>query len=305
MQPRAVEETRQDLADLERPLQISREDPVELAGRIERILRGCEVSRERLRGVEARDDLADHLKRLGVAPGKVVGDTGNPCVDISTAEILGGDRLAGGGLHERRAGEKNRPLTLHDDDLVRHRRDVGSARRAGTKDGRDLRDSRGRHPGLVVEDPAEVIAVGKDLGLEREERPAGVDEVDTRQPVFQGHLLGAEVLLDGDREVRPPFHGRVVCHDHHLAARDATDAGEKPGARGPAVVHPVSRERRELEERRVAVEEVLDPPANGELSELSLPRGAFRPASLPGRRDPVSQLAGQRLVVLAVLSVVV
>ena len=37
-----------------------------------------------------------------------------------------------------------------------------------------------RHPRLVEEDPAEVLAVGEDLGLQRQERAAGVDEVEAR-----------------------------------------------------------------------------------------------------------------------------
>jgi hypothetical protein len=35
----------------------------------------------------------------------------------------------------------------------------------------DLRDPLGREPRLVVEDPAEVVAVGKDLVLQRQEGP--------------------------------------------------------------------------------------------------------------------------------------
>ena len=41
----------------------------------------------------------------------------------------------------------------------------------------------GGQVGLVEEDPAEVLAVGEHLVLHRQERAAGVDEVDARQPV--------------------------------------------------------------------------------------------------------------------------
>jgi hypothetical protein len=53
----------------------------------------------------------------------------------------------------------------------------------------DLGDAEGRHPGLVVEDPAEVVAVREDVRLERQERAAAVDEVDARQPVLERDLL--------------------------------------------------------------------------------------------------------------------
>ena len=89
-------------------------------------------------------------------------------------------------------------------------------------------------PRLVEEDPAEVVAVGEDLGLERQERAAGVDEVDARQPVLLGDLLRAQVLLDGEREVRAALDGRVVGDDDALAALDDADPGDDPGATGAA-----------------------------------------------------------------------
>ena len=39
-----------------------------------------------------------------------------------------------------------------------------------------------------------MLAVGKDVGLEREERPARIDEIDTRKTVFERDLLGTKVL---------------------------------------------------------------------------------------------------------------
>ena len=94
------------------------------------------------------------------------------------------------------------PGALDDDRFVRHRRHVGAAGRARAHDDGDLRDALGRHARLVEEDAAEVIAVGKDLGLQRQERAAGVDEVDARQAVLERDLLRAHVLLDRDRDSR-------------------------------------------------------------------------------------------------------
>ena len=93
---------------------------------------------------------------------------------------------------------------------------------------------RAGHPGLVVEDPAEVLAVGEDLVLHGQEGAAGVDQVDARQAVLQGDLLGAQVLLDGHRVVRAALDGGVVGDDHALAAADPADAGDDPGGRGLA-----------------------------------------------------------------------
>ena len=176
-----------------------------------------------------------------VVLGEVVGDAGEPRVHVGAAEFLGRHFFAGRGLHQRRTAEKDRAGALDDDRLVRHRRHVGAARRARSHDDGNLRDPLGRHARLVEEDAAEVIAVGEDLRLQRQERAAGVDQVDARQPVLEGDLLRAQVLLDGDRVVGAALHRRVVGDDQHFAARDAADAGDEPGARRLVVVHVRAR----------------------------------------------------------------
>ena len=137
-------------------------------------------------------------------------------VDVAPAQLLGRDLLAGRGLHERRPAQEDRAGALDDDGLVAHRRDIRAAGRAAAHDQRDLRDAGGRHAGLVVEDPAEVLAVREDLGLEGQERAAGVDEVDAGQPVLERDLLGAQVLLDGDRVVGAALDRRVIGDDDAL-----------------------------------------------------------------------------------------
>lgn len=69
-------------------------------------------------------------------------------------------------------------LLVDDDGFVGHGGHVGAAGGAGTHDDGDLGDSFGGHAGLVVEDAAEVVAVGEDVGLMREVGAAGVDHVD-------------------------------------------------------------------------------------------------------------------------------
>ena len=76
-----------------------------------------------------------------------------------------------------------------------------------------------RHRRLVEEDPPEVLAVGEDVVLQRQERAAGVDQVDARQPVVERDLLRAQVLLDRHRVVGAALDGGVVGDDHALAAR--------------------------------------------------------------------------------------
>ena len=178
--------------------------------------------------------------------------------------------LAGGGLHQRRPAEEDRAGPADDDGLVAHGRDVGAAGRARAHDQGDLRDPGGRHAGLVVEDPPEVVAIGEDLGLERQEGAAGVDQVDARQPVLERDLLGAEVLLDGHRVVRAALD-RGVVGDHHAGRPlDPADPGDDAGARRVVVVQAGRGQRAQLEERRPRVQQAVDPLADRQLAALAM-----------------------------------
>ena len=208
-------------------------------------------------------------------------------MDVGSAQLLVRDLLARGRLDERRAADEDRPLAADDDRLVAHRRDIGPARGARAHDDRDLGDAERGQPGLVVEDPAEVLLVRERPGLVREEDPARIDEVDAGQPVLQGHLLGADVLLDGHREVGPALDRGVVGHDEHLAAVDDADAGDHARRRGLVVVHAVGGQRAELQEGRVAVEEPVQPLADEELSPRLVQLAVFRRAALLDLGQPL------------------
>ena len=170
---------------------------------------------------------------MAIVVGEVVGDARKPRVHVAAAELLGADDLADRRLHQRRAAEEDRALVLDDHGLVAHRRHVGAARRARAHHHRDLGDALGAHVGLVEEDPAEVLAVGKDLVLARQEGAAGIDQVDAGQAVLQRDLLRPQMLLDRHRVVGAALHRRVVGDDHAFLPRDPADAGDHPGGRAP------------------------------------------------------------------------
>src|SRR5690606_20173398 len=190
---------------------------------------------------EGGDDAADDGEGVCVVVGDVVDDSGDAGVDVAAAEFFRGDDFAGGGFHERGPAEEDGALVADDDGFVAHGGHVGAAGSAGAEDRGDLRDAALRHGGLVVEDAAEVVAVGEDFVLHGQERAAGVDEVDARQVVVQGDFLGAEVFFDGHRIVAAAFDGGVVGDDEGFASGEASDGGDDPcgGCGGP-----VGRRRR-------------------------------------------------------------
>ena len=222
---------------------------------------------------QAGDDLAPDRQRVLVIERLVVGDAADARMDARAAKLFGGHVLARRGLHQRRAAQEDRARAADDDRLVAHRRDVGAAGRARAHDQRDLRDARRRHPRLVVEDAAEVLAVGEDVVLERQERAAGVDQVDARQAVLERDLLSAQVLLDGHRVVRAALDRRVVGDDRRTSVPSTlADAGDDARAGRVVVVHADRRERGELQERRSGVDQLVDALADGQLAALAVAR---------------------------------
>ena len=233
---------------------------------------------------------------------EVVDDTGGARVHVAAAELLRGDHLARRRLHQRRAGEEDRALLAHDHGLVAHRRHVGAAGRARPHHAGDLRDRQAGHRGLVVEDPAEVVAVGEDLVLQRQVGAARVDEVDAGQVVLQRDLLRAQVLLDRHRVVGAALDGRVVRDHDDLAAVHDADAADDPGPGGVAVVELLRGQRRELEERRAGVAEALDAVAHEQLPARDVPRASALAATLPHALEPPLEVVQQLEVPAAVVA---
>ncbi len=254
----AVDDPADDGASVELVAEVLRHEAVQVF-RVEPGLLGrCELPRSREWGIEVAHDLACDRERMLIRGRVVVCNPGAARVDVRASELLGRHVLPRGGLHERWSADEDRASPLHDHGLVRHRRDVRAARGARAHDDRDLRDAEGRQPRLIEEDAAEVVAIGEDLGLQREEGAPGIDQVDARQSVLTRDLLGPEVLLHGQRVVRAALHGRVVRDDDALAPLDDADARDDAGRRRVAVVELPRGERVQLEKRRSRVEQTVD-----------------------------------------------
>jgi hypothetical protein len=207
---------------------------------------------------------------------------------VGATQLLSSDLLAGRGLHQRRPGQEDCAVAAHDHGLVAHRRDVRAACRTGAHHRRNLRDALGRHLRLVVEDAPEVVAVGEDVGLERQEGAAGVHEIDAGQAVLLGDLLRAQVLLDGHGEVCAALDRRVVGDDHTLLSLDHTDAGDDARGGRLAVVHLPRRQRVELQEGRVGIAERLDALAGKQLVARAMLGNSILAASAFDLRDALA-----------------
>ena len=190
--------------------------------------------------------------------------------------------------------EEDGALAFDDDGLVAHRRHVGAAGGAGAHHHGDLRDAERGQGRLVVEDAAEVLAVGKHLGLVRQVGAAAVDQIDAGQPVLAGDLLGAEMLLHRHRVVGAALDGAVVADDHAFAALDAADAGDQAGAVDGVVVHAEGRERRQLQERAAWVDQPHHPVTGQKLSAGKVTLAGALRAALRGFGAAALQFVGER-----------
>src|SRR5882757_1383276 len=132
---------------------------------------------------------------------------------LSAAKRLAVDDLVDGRLDDRRPSKVDPPGPSHHHDLVRECGNIRTACRAAAEHRRYLRQSRRRHPALLKEGAAEMIAVWEDAILLRQIGATAIHQIDARQPVLEGNLLHAEVLLYGLLEERASLHGRIVGND--------------------------------------------------------------------------------------------
>ena len=269
--------------------------PYRSVGGERRLLDGSERPGGGGRRIEVANDLAGDPERVLVRRGEVVGDARASRVHVGAPELLRADVLPGRRLHERRAADEDRPRPVDDHRLVRHRRHVRAAGGAGAHHDRDLRDPERREARLVEEDAPEVVAVGEDLRLQREEGAAGVDEVEARQAVLTRNLLRTQVLLHGERVVRAALHRRVVRDDHALSALDDADPGDDPRRGRIAVVQLPRGERVELEEGGSRVDEPVDALARSELSARAVPLDRLLAATRRDHRGALAQLGDEAL----------
>ena len=206
-------------------------------------------------------------------------------VHRGAAQRLAVDLLADGGLHQRRTGEIKSAALGHED-LVAEHRQVGPARHAVAHDRGVLRQTGGGDHRVVAKNPAEIVLVGTNLVLHRQEHARRVDQIDERQPALEGDALRTEHLLARHWDERARLHRRVVGDDHHRAARHAADAGDdtRGGKHAPLPVQAVRRPQPQFEKLRRLVHERRDALPRGQPAELVLAGEAVGPATLADLR---------------------
>ena len=172
MKFRAIDNAGNDLVHVVGRTHVLRNDAVEFF----RIKRGryrrCQLYRTGFRTVKRGNNVPHDQQCMLVIVRHMVHYAGLAAVQVAAAQILGGDVLAGCRLHQRRSGKEDRTLIAHDHCLIAHGGNIRAAGCAASHHARDLGDALGRHLRLIVEQPAEMIPVRKNLGLMRQVRAA-------------------------------------------------------------------------------------------------------------------------------------
>ncbi len=208
--------------------------------------------------VQSSDDVANLGERLEFGRGEIVAHSGNAGVHLGAAQRLAVDNLVDGRLHDRRSAEVNPARALHHHHFVGERRNIGAAGGSAAEHGGDLRKTRGGHPALLVEASPEMIAVRKHAILLGQVSAAAVYQIHAGQTVIEGDLLRPQMLLHRLMEKRSALHGRVVGDDHAGRIADHADPGHDSRYWHLAAVQPPGGQRREFEERRQRIDEMID-----------------------------------------------
>ncbi len=136
-----------------------------------------------------------------------------------------------------------------------------------------------------------MVAIREHLVLQRQERAAGIDQVDARQPVLLRDLLRAQMLLHRHRVIGTALDRGVVGDDYAFHSGHPADAGHHAGARYLVGVQAQRGERGDFQEGAARIEQRVDARA----------RQQFAARLVLGARGGAAALCDARLGLLQVV----
>ena len=178
----------------------------------------------------------------------------NLCVNISAAQILSRYYFTSRCLNQWRPAQENSSLPANNHRLIAHSRHISAACSTRSKHRRDLRNTLGTHPSLVVKDPSKMIPIRKNLSLIRQIRTTRIHQVNARQVIFFSNLLGSQVLLHRHWKVGSTFHRSVIRHNDTLTSMNSPNSGRHSSSRGCIPIHILRCQSAEFKEARTWIQ---------------------------------------------------
>lgn len=118
---------------------VHRDDSRQLLRWVQWVLWRGNCGADLLSDVEVGQHTASDGQGVVVVVREVIRHTGCAAMHVGASQLLGSDHFTGGGLDQWGASQENGSVSLHDDALVAHGRDVRTTGRAGSHDDGDLR----------------------------------------------------------------------------------------------------------------------------------------------------------------------
>src|SRR6185295_12032 len=103
------------------------------------------------------------------------------------------------------------------------------------------------------------------------------------------------MLLHRNRIVRAALDRRVVGHNQHFTARDAANARDDARPWGGVIVHARGGKWRELEERRLGIEQQTNPFTDGKLALVTMALQILRAATFARAAHAIAKVRNQAL----------
>ena len=140
----------------------------------------------------------------------------------SAAQLFGRNFLPNGSLHQRGPGKKESAAVGHQHVIAHH----GQIAAAG-------------YAHVVAEHAAEVVSVGEDVFLKRQEHTGRVDEINRRDTVLNRDVLSSDNFLCSRGEESAGFYGGIIGNDHYQARVNAREPSDhtRRGRTAPILVH--------------------------------------------------------------------
>ena len=290
---RPIHKPRNHFAHFKWFLEVYRRNPAQFFHIVKRL--GNRLGRAIISGapIQIAHNLSRQTKRMVIIISQMIGNPGKPCMNIAPAQFFSANHFPGSGLHQRRPGEKNRSLLAHNHRFVRHGRHISPACGAGAMHDGNLRNSSGRHLRLIIKNPPKMFFVGKNLVLQGQKSPAGFNQIQAGQAVFQSNFLPAQMLLNRHRMISAAFNRGVIGNNHAGDALNLANAGNDASTIDITGIHIPCSKLANFQKCRTRINEPIDACARQQLAAFQMPCAIFLTATASDNLRPLAQCRKQ------------
>ncbi len=227
-----VDEPRDRLAHIDRPLVVHRHDAEQLF----RIVPRRAMRRFVPRGpvpFQIGHDVARDPQRIAVVLGEIIAEARNAGVHLGATEFFFGGDLSCRGLQQRRPRKECAGAAAHHHDVIGQPRLVGAAGGRRPVCDRHHRQAGRRQPRQITKD---IAASDKILDAIAQQIGAGaLDQLHVGQFIFERQFLHPQRLVEAERLQRAGIDAGIAGADHTPNPGHKSDAGDRTAARDALV----------------------------------------------------------------------